>query len=645
MIRILPESVVSRIAAGEVIERPASAVKEMIENAIDAGATEIKVECLEGGRRMIRITDNGYGIRADEVKLAFAHHATSKLQQVEDLEHIDTLGFRGEALASIASVSIVTCITRHKEEDAGSMIRIDNSRVITHERIGRTPGTTMTIEHLFARLPARLKFLKSNQTERGHIDGVVMRYAMAYAYIRFTLLQDGKVILQTTGNNNLRDVLIETLGAEDVERMRDILPPEPSAGETTDEIFVSGYVGLPTLHHPNRSRITLFVNGRPVQDIKLASAVVQAYHTLLMVGRYPVAVVMLMVPPNDVDVNAHPAKAEVRFRDANAVFSALQRAVRKTLLTHIAPPQPPVSVNVGDWGLALAPTPAIEDQTEPDDPANRTIEPNPSQTGLQSQPHIGASRTSFAQSHIPGSETWERIGIARNSNTSAPITPTPNQAVISPAIGVGQMPAAAVIGSPPNLPALRILGQLALSYIIAEGPEGLYLIDQHAAHERILFERIVAQHELGQMVSQPLLDPATVNIPVSSAHAIDDNLAILQHLGFEIEPFGGATYLVRAVPSMMIQDDITAAVRDIVAELELGDALMSTPLQNEIEARILRRVCKRMAIKAGRVLPLAEMQALVRDLEACASPRTCPHGRPTMIQIGVTQLEKLFGRV
>nr|MCW1969261.1 DNA mismatch repair endonuclease MutL [Anaerolineae bacterium] len=368
-IKILSESVVSRIAAGEVIERPASAVKEMVENAIDAGATEIKIECLEGGRRMIRITDNGHGIQAEEVSLAFAHHATSKLTIAEDLEHISTLGFRGEALASIASVSIVTCVTRHKDENTGTMMRIDNSRVISHERIGRNPGTTMTIEHLFARLPARLKFLKSNQTERGHIDGVITRYAMAYPHIRFALLQDGKPIVQTTGNGSLRDVLIEVLGGPDVERMIEIETEviDPNTGEISIEmspenavnaaanaapITVRGFVGLPTLDHNSRSRITVFVNGRPVQDIKLASAVVQAYHTLLMVGRYPVAVVMVAVPSEDVDVNAHPAKAEVRFRDANAVFSALQRAVRKPLLAHLAPPEPPVSVlGIKDWGL------------------------------------------------------------------------------------------------------------------------------------------------------------------------------------------------------------------------------------------------------------------------------------------------------
>ena len=639
-IQILPESVVSRIAAGEVIERPASAVKEMVENAIDAGATEIKVECLEGGRRMIRITDNGYGIHTDEVALAFAHHATSKLTSAEDLEHINTLGFRGEALASIASVSIVTCVSRHKDETTGTMMRIDNSRVITHERIGRNPGSTMTIEHLFARMPARLKFLKSNQTERGHIDGVITRYAMAYPHIRFTLLQDGKVIVQSTGNGSLRDVLIEVLGGQDVEKMI-ALNVEPTTVGAEDDasrsaITVRGFVGLPTLDHNSRSRITLFVNGRPVQDIKLASAVVQAYHTLLMVGRYPVAVIMVQVPSEDVDVNAHPAKAEVRFRDANAVFSAIQRAVRTTLLAHLAPPEAPVSIKgIENWGLA------ISDEVSHDAPVTST-------TGNEAAhaPIIGH------QPRLAGSETWERVGIARQAQVAPdahpqpPISnpqsliPNPQSPIPNPQSSIPN--SQAPILPKPQLPALRILGQLALAYIIAEGPEGLYLIDQHAAHERILFERMMTQHDLGTVVTQPLLDPVVVTIPTSSAYVLEENINVMYELGFEIDPFGGATFLVRGVPSMMIQDDIVAAVREIVAEMEAGEA---EPLRKEIEARVLRRVCKRMAVKAGRVLPLSEMQALVRDLEACQSPRTCPHGRPTMIQIGVGQLEKLFGRL
>lgn len=636
-IQILPDALVARIAAGEVVERPSSVVKEMVENAIDAGSTEIRVECAEGGRRLIRITDNGYGIKSDEVALAFAHHATSKLSHADDLVHILTLGFRGEALASIASVSQVTCITRHADETTGTILRLDNGKIVTQERIGRTHGTTMAVEHLFSRVPARLKFLKSNQTERGHIDGIVMRYALAYPNIRFTLTQDGKVVFQSLGNGNLRDVLVEVYGTDAAEKMVALAPKDEvrsmkdESGNMQDEALtssfiphpsylVSGYTALPQLDHGNRTKIILFVNGRPVQDTKLTYAVVQAYHTLLMVGRYPVAVVMVQVPSEDVDVNVHPAKAEVRFRDANGVFSAVQRNIRRTLLANMPVPEAPsvLSGGRGAWGAGSE---QKAEGSEADIANLRTFEPS----GLQT--------LDPTQAPLTGSESWDRIGIAR-----APSTFELAQSAHSSQTTINASRPTAYASA---LPALRILGQLALTYIIAEGPEGLYLIDQHASHERILYERLLTQRDLGAVMSQALLDPVPVTIPTDSAYLLEEQLPVLGDLGFEVDHFGGNTFLVRAVPALMIQDDITNAVREIVADLEVGDA----PLRKDLEARVLRRVCKRMAIKAGRVLPMAEMAALVRDLEACELPRTCPHGRPTMIQIGVAHLEREFGRL
>jgi DNA mismatch repair protein MutL len=620
-IQVLPDALVARIAAGEVVERPSSAVKELIENAIDAGATDIRVECIEGGKRLIRITDDGNGIPTDEVALAFQHHATSKLSSADELSDIHTLGFRGEALASIASVSQVTCVTRHNDETSGTLIRLDNGHIVTHERIGRTSGTTMTIEHVFSRVPARLKFLKSNQTERGHIDGIVTRYAMAYPHIRFTLVHDGKLSFQSLGTGNLRDVLVEVYGADAAGQMVRVETETGAGSDSLDTprttLHVSGFVALPTLDHSNRTKIVLFVNGRPVQDTKLSYAVVQAFHTLLMTGRYPIATILVQVPPQDVDVNVHPAKAEVRFREADAVFGAVQRAVRRTLLENMAPPQPPsvlqkFGTESGDWGKENVEGSTQDAGRTMDDVASGVIEPQP---------------------RITGSDSWDRIGIARQ-HTQSPLSsyqmpPTSNSAS-------GQLPLTSR-----QLPALRILGQLAATYILAEGPEGLYLIDQHAAHERILWERMMTQLELGNVPSQALLDPVPVTVPAESAHLLEDQLTVLRDAGFDIEGFGGNTFLVRSVPALMIQDDITNAVREIVGDLEMGDVA----LRKELEAKVLRRVCKRMAIKAGRVLSFAEMAALVRDLEQCESPRTCPHGRPTMIQIGVTQLDREFGRL
>lgn len=624
-IHILPDALVARIAAGEVVERPASVVKELVENAIDAGATDIRVECVEGGKRLIRVADDGSGIPAAEVALAFEHHATSKLSSVDDLSSIATLGFRGEALASIASVSQVTCVTRRADEPSGTLLRLDNGRVVAQERIGRPPGTTMTVEHLFGRVPARLKFLKSTPTERGHIDGIVTRYAMAYPHIRFALTHDGKPVFRSLGTGRLRDVLVEVYGADAVEHMVAIEDASGSASaDPPARICASGYAALPTLDHPNRSRITLFVNGRPVQDAKLAYAVIQAYHTLLMTGRYPIAVILVRVPPEDVDVNVHPAKAEVRFRDADGVFGAVQRAVRRALLANLTPPEPPSVLAAGGA----------------DRPAQVELPP------AVPAPADGAGEVVERQPPLTGSEAWERVGIARRIGSFGDPAPAPDRtpatspSVPSPAPGSTPGTSGSVVTAQ-SLPALRILGQLAQTYILAEGPEGLYLIDQHAAHERVLWEKMLAQHELGTMATQALLDPVPVVVPADSAHLLETQLDLLRDLGFDIEPFGGNTFLVRGVPAVMIQDDVVAAVREIVADLESGDAV----LRRDLEARVLRRVCKRMAIKAGRVLAFSEMQALVRDLEACESPRTCPHGRPTMIQIGITQLEKAFGRL
>lgn len=644
-IQILSDTLVARIAAGEVVERPASVIKELVENAIDAGARDIRIECIEGGRRLIRITDDGSGIHRGEVALAFTHHATSKLQSADDLSHILTLGFRGEALASIASVSTMTCSTRHAGDEVGTLMRIDNGKFISEEGIGRTPGTTMTIEHLFARVPARLKFLKSTQTERGHIDGIVTRYALAYPHIRFMLTHDGRRSFQSLGTGKMHDVLIEVFGASAAEQMialgeersqkSEVGGQKQEAGsqkQVTEEsepaisnlesripnpqspsasMRVHGYAALPELSHGNRTKIIIFVNGRPVQDAKLSYAVVQAYHTLLMVGRYPIAVILLQMPTEDVDVNVHPAKAEVRFRDADAAFSAIMRAVRKTLVEHLPVPEPPsVFVDrrneIGDSRFEIS-------------SAAHAIEGQPSQAANASLPLLNQ------QTRLTGAETWERVGIARNvapvdQQTALPIKPSTRA---------------------PELPALRIIGQLAASFIIAEGPEGLYLIDQHAAHERVMFERMMAAREMGAVASQALLDPAPVDIAADSAHHLHGDLEVLQDIGFDIEHFGANTFLVRAVPAVMVQDDIAAALREIVADLEMGDA----PLHRDMEARVVRRVCKRMSIKAGRVLTYAEMQALVRDLEACESPRTCPHGRPTMIQIGTAQLLREFGRL
>ncbi|HJW84183.1 MAG TPA: DNA mismatch repair endonuclease MutL, partial [Anaerolineae bacterium] len=351
-IHILSAELASQIAAGEVVERPASVVKELVENAIDAGATDIRVETRDGGRRLIRVSDNGDGIPAGEIELAFSRHATSKLSTVEDLMRIRTLGFRGEALASIASVAVVTCVSRERSASVGARIRIEGGRQVERGAAGAPAGTVVTVENLFHSIPARLKFLKSDATERRHIDALVTRYALAYPALRFHLAHDGRAAFQTTGSGSMKDVLVAVYGVEAAQHMLDLTPQPPLPRGEGETIQVTGFVSLPALSRANRNDLTVFVNGRWVQDRGLSAAMVQAYHTLLMVGRYPICVVRVELPPEEVDVNVHPAKTEVRFRNSEAVFRAVQRAVRRTLVDQA--PVPTVSARAeSPWQPAV----------------------------------------------------------------------------------------------------------------------------------------------------------------------------------------------------------------------------------------------------------------------------------------------------
>ncbi len=567
-IRVLSEEVAAKIAAGEVVERPASVVKELVENSIDAGAREIKVEVRRGGRRLMRVIDDGTGIPAAEVELAFARHATSKIASVEELASIATLGFRGEALASIAAVSQLTIVTRAAEEDVGTLLRLEGGKVTHRQKKGCPQGTVITVENLFYNVPARLKFLRAETTERKHIDGLVYRYGMAYPHLRFSLLNDGRLTFQSLGSGELYDVLIEVYGLEVAQQMIEV-----RSSETNDLglVDVHGYISPPSLHRANRSYLTFFVNGRWVKDRMLSYAVSEAYRTLLPTGRHPIVVLRLELDPSQVDINVHPTKSEIRFLDSNAVFAAVQKAVRRTLVD-----QAPIPRMMG----------------------------RPSQ-----QPVLDMER-------------WRRLV---EVGTQAR------------AVGI-EAPSAFEFPESAKLPPLRVLGQVAQTYIIAEGPEGLYLIDQHAAHERVLYERLLAERAKMAVASQSLLEPLTIELPFQPGIAGGESLEFLNHLGFDIEPFGGETYLVRAVPTMLATGDIGQAIAEIVDGLTEGEAVGAGE-----ERALISLVCH-SAVRAGKTLSQSEMRDLIRQLEATTMPRTCPHGRPTMIHLSAAQLAREFGR-
>ncbi len=585
-IQVLPEELVAKIAAGEVVERPASVVKELIENSLDVGARDIRIEVRGGGQRLIRVADDGSGIPADQVATAFARHATSKIQSADDLFAIRTLGFRGEALPSIAAVARVTVITRASGEDNGSLYKVQAGRTLAHQPHGAPRGTVVTVEDLFQNVPARLKFLKTSSTEAAHIAGLVSAYALAYPRVRFTLVNDGRLFFQSTGSGSRFDVLVKVFGVETARAMLEVDPGV--SGETSISeadapdagITVSGYVSPPSVHRSSRKLQYLFVNGRWIEDRGLGHAVVEAYHTMLMVGRFPLFVLDVHVPPDSVDVNVHPSKSQVRFRDPGQVFRAVQRAVRRALTN--AAPLPSLSV------------------------------PPPTHAGQPFDLRSTPAAVRSAMSLIPP---------ARARPAAEPEIP----------------PAAPPLAT--ALPMLRVVGQIAATYIIAEGPDGLYLVDQHAAHERVLYEQFMAAHA-AQSPAQELLEPQTVNLGPQQWAVYEENRSLFEHLGFRLEPFGGQTLMLRAIPSVLKSREPGAAFVQVLDELVNGEQ----PLEQDREARLVTSICKNAAVKGGQALSLEEMRVLVRDLERTTSPRTCPHGRPTMVQLNLAQLEREFGR-
>jgi DNA mismatch repair protein MutL len=586
-IRLLSSEVASQIAAGEVIERPASVVKELLENSLDAGAHTITITIEEAGKRLIEVADDGSGIPSDELELAVSRHATSKLVRSADLFSISTLGFRGEALASISSVSRMTITSRVQNEKEGARLRVEGSQIGKPTKVGTTVGTNVRVEDLFYNVPARLKFLKSDVTERRAIDLLVTRYALAYADRRFKLTDKKSVVLQTSGDGDRRAILAALYGVDVAKQMLEIMSEE-------DGYRLTGFISPTSLTRSNRREITFFINGRWVHEVSLSNALLQAYHTLLMVGRYPLTALFLQIRPEEVDVNVHPAKAEVRFRNQDKVFSFVQRSVRKALLAYS--PVPNVAPSL--WGVS------------------HTVQPEQTrQVGID-----------WSIAHD------EELLVHQDQRSQISSQPSNN----SQSLTIPQ--------SPPSqfstIPLLRLIGQIGATYLVAEGPDGLYLVDQHAAHERVLFEKLMAQHAMKNIPSQTLLTPTAITLPPQSANLLLTQLSVLQHFGFDVEEFGPNTFQVRAMPALFLGSDPSAALRALVEDFEEDES----PLQNEIEAKLAARDCKRMAVKAGQALSNEEQRALLTDLEACDSPRTCPHGRPTMIHLSVDMLERQFGR-
>ena len=697
-IRLLPEQVANQIAAGEVVERPASVVKELVENALDAQAGRITVEIQAGGRSLIRVTDDGVGMSRDDALLCLERHATSKIQRAEDLEAIATMGFRGEALPSIASVSRFTLTTR--ERDAGSpeaaQVILHGGKIAEVKSAGHAPGTSVEVRQLFYNLPARRKFLRSEETERAHIQHYLTLAALAFPGVGFTFLQDQRLVWQLPALKHdgqpasrlaaLHERLRARLGAEmrllPVDFSADLAAPDepgehgeyPSSGAGS-MLRVWGLIGAPGVSRATRQDQHLFVNRRPVENRALNFALLEGYHTALMKGRYPVCCLFAELHPAEVDVNIHPAKREVRFHREKAVRRCVGEAVRRALLDfHSAPG--------GDRSNVERPAPRGARA-----PA---LGPGHSSVSTESGGAIPATKD-VPQLSWPGASTPIASWLSRGPGTTSPAQPAPpppsaqgqspsagprSGARIPPLPGSGNAPSAQEAPRPSaihrpspiagpsstlrppsvaevpasNAPSaavpllkvpLRLVGVIGRLYVVLESDRGLVLMDQHAAHERILYEQMLRRLEQGDAPSQRLLLPETVELSPRDAQFVREHLPSLARLGVGLNEFGERTFLLDALPPFVKVPDARRFVLELVDELvAAGQDVNSFRLG---EQTVAKTVC-RHAVKANDPLAGPELENLLNDLRNCAMPYTCPHGRPTLIEMNYRELEKKFGR-
>ncbi len=596
-IRLLPEGVINRIAAGEVIERPASVVKELVENAIDAGARDIAITLEQGGRRLIRVDDDGRGMTKAELPLAIARHATSKLASDQDLNRIATLGFRGEALPSIAAVSRLSIVSRTADADSAWSLDVDAGAMGDPAPAAGPPGTAVAVRDLFYATPARLKFLKAQRTEAGHIADMVTRLAICRADIGFTLTDDGRTVLRDGART---DPSMGRLARLSLAMGKDFADNALSIAAERDGVRLSGHAGLPTLNRASASRQYLFVNGRSVRDRLLHGAVRAAYRDLLHHGRHPLVALFVDLPPEEVDVNVHPTKAEVRFRDAGLVRGLIVGALKRALEAEAGR----ASTTVAGEALAAL------------------------------RPHGGAGPAGAAAVYpAPGSGAGRGAGLfeARSAYQAPLETPS---ARTEPA-------PAAEEESAEHHPLGAARGQVHATYIVAQTGDGIVIVDQHAAHERIVYERMKADLAATGVKRQPLLIPEVVDLDESSAEQLAARAGELADLGLVLERFGPGAVVVREMPAMIGESDVQTLVRDLADELtDWGE---TTALRQKLEA-----VCSTLAchgsVRAGRRLSADEMNALLRQMETTPHAGQCNHGRPTYVELKLADIERLFGR-
>jgi DNA mismatch repair protein MutL len=636
-IRVLSDHVANKIAAGEVVERPASVVKELLENSLDAGSTSIRVEIENGGRRLIRIADDGCGMLRDDALLAFERHATSKLHDVRDLLSIGTLGFRGEALPSIASVSRLLLETRSPEEQTGTRVEIAGGRILTCDEIARGAGTSISVRDLFFNVPARKKFLRSEQTELAHVASLVTHYSLAHPDKTFELWNGGTNLLHATPVETLRERVFQVFGAQLLEDLIELAPQTrelqiPDPDEPPRKYTACGFVSRPQVQKNNRNSIFIFVNGRLIRDRLVLHALSSAYHNLMPPACFPFALLFLDCDCEEVDVNVHPSKTEVRFRHQSWVHDFVRDAVRDQLM--LARPAPSFAP------ASSRPQPAAElpysefSQAMQNETAGAGLPPTIPDYTLLPQPPPPA-RFDFGDAAIPVDSPAPL--------STPPASPEQPLRLRMPDTHSGfpgdQMP---VTTSMANIGELRPLGQLQNSFIIAAGKDGLWIIDQHVAHERILFEQVLAQQASGRVEVQHLLMPLILQLTpgqqIEYARIADE----LHNSGFETEPFGNRTIAVKAAPAAIGQGDLERVVLEI---LEIAENEMRTVSVSDLRRGIAASIACRAAIKINTPLDQRKMEWMLRTLATTDYPMACPHGRPVALQYGTREILRSFHRI
>ena len=604
-IRLLPEAVASQVAAGEVVERPASVVKELIENSIDAGARKIDILIRRGGISLVRVVDDGCGMDRDDALLSLERHATSKIRSAADLQAVATLGFRGEALPSIASVSRFRLTTREAGAVAGTEIVVNGGKIDIVRDGGEAPGTQVEVRSLFYNLPARRKFLRSENTESRNIEHQIHLQAIGHSRIGFSLLRDDRMLFQLPSAATLGDRIRDLYGIELLQRLVEV------NGTPSRNIRVAGFIGQAGLSRQTRSQQLVFVNGRATESGLLTAALREGYHTALMKGQYPVTFLFLKIDPGSVDVNVHPAKREVRFRDPIAVREAVVRSIQQTLERG----------RVGwqeKFRSPLTRSAAVPEKRTSDLKLRPEI-PVPEESHRE-LPHLAPAVAGIAT--VAGVVESGRLPTPRVDSTDDALAAQRSQQ-----LAVQQQ--------------FQIIGVLNKLYVLMENADGLVLVDQHAAHERILFEELRRRMEEHGVPTQKLLLPHTFDVPPRDGDWIERNLSILQKMGIGIESFGPGTFKIDSLPGFLSVSDPAQFMRKVIDDLKSAGS--STSPMRLGEEMIAKTVC-RHAVKANDPLRYPEIEKLIRDLLECDLPYCCPHGRPTMIQISLTELEKKFGR-